>query len=480
MGFRLRKSINLGGGARMTFSKSGISTSVGGKGFRVTAGPRGTFVTVGAKGIHYRQRIGGYVGGAPPARVPTSQPTPQPVSQPTPQPVPQAPPVYQTGTPIVTADASQLIELSSAATLEQLNTVSRQPAYAWLFLVGGGIVGLLLAQVHIILLVLVLGLSGYVASIANKLDKERRTFHLQYEMDAQAQQKWGLLNQCVSSLGRSLRLWRITTHDPTYDWKRNAGASSLLTRNPSSVQQRTSRTIASNVNPYVLDIGTQQFYFFPDRVYVLENGTYGAVEYASLMLGVGQTRFIEEQGVPSDAQTVGQTWRFVNKSGGPDRRFNNNYQIPIAQYGVVELKSSTGLNLLLHVSSVAVAEQFTSLFQSFQGHRAQEAPASRFQQPANPRPAPPPPPSDAPPRTSQRRRTTPPKPSPSKPADCYAVLGLTSACTKEEAAAKYRQLAMAYHPDRVSHMAVEFQTLATQKVQEINLAYAEIKRLRGW
>jgi len=36
MGFRYRKSINLGGGFRVNLSKSGVGYSWGGKGFRVT------------------------------------------------------------------------------------------------------------------------------------------------------------------------------------------------------------------------------------------------------------------------------------------------------------------------------------------------------------------------------------------------------------------------------------------------------------
>ncbi len=36
MGFRFRKSINLGGGARLNLSKSGVGYSFGGKGFRFT------------------------------------------------------------------------------------------------------------------------------------------------------------------------------------------------------------------------------------------------------------------------------------------------------------------------------------------------------------------------------------------------------------------------------------------------------------
>ena len=56
MGFRFRKSINVGGGFRITFSKSGIGYSWGTKGFRVTKTARGTIKTTAAipgSGISY-------------------------------------------------------------------------------------------------------------------------------------------------------------------------------------------------------------------------------------------------------------------------------------------------------------------------------------------------------------------------------------------------------------------------------------------
>ena len=42
MGFRFRKSINLGGGFRINLSRSGIGCSWGTKGFRVTKTAKGT------------------------------------------------------------------------------------------------------------------------------------------------------------------------------------------------------------------------------------------------------------------------------------------------------------------------------------------------------------------------------------------------------------------------------------------------------
>ena len=41
MGFRFRKSINLGGGVRINFSKSGIGYSFGVSGLRYTKSPNG-------------------------------------------------------------------------------------------------------------------------------------------------------------------------------------------------------------------------------------------------------------------------------------------------------------------------------------------------------------------------------------------------------------------------------------------------------
>lgn len=61
MGFRYRKSINLGGGFRINLSKSGIGYSWGVKGYRVTKTARGTTRTTASipgTGISYVHETG--------------------------------------------------------------------------------------------------------------------------------------------------------------------------------------------------------------------------------------------------------------------------------------------------------------------------------------------------------------------------------------------------------------------------------------
>lgn len=62
-------------------------------------------------------------------------------------------------------------------------------------------------------------------------------------------------------------------------------------------------------------------------------------------------RFIEEETPPADAAVVDQTWRQVNRKGGPDRRFNNNRKLPIGRLcGKIDLRSSDGVNQRIQCS----------------------------------------------------------------------------------------------------------------------------------
>ena len=74
-----------------------------------------------------------------------------------------------------------------------------------------------------------------------------------------------------------------------------------------------------------------------------------------LTLAAGSVQFIENGAVPRDANVIRTTWRFVNKSGGPDRRFNNNYQLPVVLYGTLDVSAPSGMQLSLQTSADSLA-----------------------------------------------------------------------------------------------------------------------------
>lgn len=58
MGWYFRKSLNLGSGLRLNFSKSGVGLSAGAKGFRFGINPRGRrYIHCGGGGIYYRKTL---------------------------------------------------------------------------------------------------------------------------------------------------------------------------------------------------------------------------------------------------------------------------------------------------------------------------------------------------------------------------------------------------------------------------------------
>jgi hypothetical protein len=69
-------------------------------------------------------------------------------------------------------------------------------------------------------------------------------------------------------------------------------------------------------------------------------------------------RFIESESVPRDAKVVDKTWKYVNKSGGPDQRFKDNKELPVCLYEEISLTSPTGLNEVLQISQCGVGESF--------------------------------------------------------------------------------------------------------------------------
>jgi len=41
----------------------------------------------------------------------------------------------------------------------------------------------------------------------------------------------------------------------------------------------------------------------------------------------------------------------VRRDGGPDRRFNNNAELPVMEYGELQLRSRSGLHLVFQTST---------------------------------------------------------------------------------------------------------------------------------
>ena len=174
------------------------------------------------------------------------------------------------------------------------------------------------------------------------------------------------LERLLAAFARAHAIWAVNYEHAHGDWKRNAGAGTSVFRRRVSVGQGGPAFIETNARVGSLYIEGIRLFFFPDRLLIFGSGGISAVRYTDLSLNAGSVHFREEGGVPRDAKVLGKTWRFVNKGGGPDLRFNNNYEIPIVLYGTMDVSAPSGLKLSLQTSTDGLASSSVELLRIIQ------------------------------------------------------------------------------------------------------------------
>jgi hypothetical protein len=347
MGFYIRKSLSFGP-LRFNLSKSGIGVSAGVKGFRVGAGPRGNYVHAGRGGLYYRATL--------PSGRARSRPAAPP---PTPGPPPTAEPLAE----IESTDAFSMADANSAALLAELNE-KRKLVRSWPMVLTLGLIVLGVGFGTSLTAVIVTGfVIGLLAIPAAYWDARRKTTVLFYELEDPVLPAVENLHTAFDHLRACARTWLIEAEGRSADLKYSAGASTTVRRKSVHLAVNPPSYLKTNVPILCIPAGQQRLFLLPDRLLVYDSRGIGAVAYDQLQLSAAQTRFVESEGVPGDARVVDRTWRYVNKSGGPDRRFRDNPELPIALYEELSLRSSSGLNEKFQLSRIGASASFITAVQ---------------------------------------------------------------------------------------------------------------------
>jgi hypothetical protein len=322
--FYVRKSIKAGP-FRVNLSKSGISVSTGVPGLRVGSGPRGTYVRMGRHGVYYQQTLSRPVhrrGPSDPGRV-----RPHP-------PVPAAGDVILED--ITGATTVQLADASPGDLVSQINEAA-------------GRISLLPLVILLFLPIITIPL----AVMLRARDKARRTVVAFYQVDDMPAQKFQTLTDSFALMRECSAHWYVIAQGQvrtTQQYKTHSGAAAILRRLPGKADFSGPPVLGTNIAVPSLHGRKRSVYFLPDRILVRDGKRYADLSYPACRISGVPTRFIEEGTVPRDAVRVGTTWKYVNKGGGPDRRYKNNRQLPIMQYGELILSSASGFSFTWQTS----------------------------------------------------------------------------------------------------------------------------------
>src|SRR5579862_321930 len=345
MGFYIRKGLTFGP-LRLNLSRSGLGASFGVKGARVGTGPRGTYVHMGREGLYYRHTFSHEHAVESPTTPPQSQAVgPHDVAV------------------IASATAATMADPSSGQVLADLNRIKKRvERYPWAITVGS-ILSICLFFVAP-MWVFVLGvIATVVLSVwARHSDVSNGTAILNYHLDAGAESTFATLQSAFQQLAECDQIWSVDTSALVENVKYAAGAKTNFTTSVASVGFGSPPRVQSNLRVPNIKAGRIAIYFFPDRLFAYDPSGVGAVSYQQLKIESRRTNFVEAKRVPRDATKVGTTWRYVNKKGGPDRRFRDNPHYPVVLYGLIGLESNTGLKMALMCSKQDAGDRFCQTF----------------------------------------------------------------------------------------------------------------------
>jgi hypothetical protein len=378
MGLRFRRSVRLFPGVRLNFSRSGISTTIGVRGAGITLGPHGTYANVGlpGTGISYRTRISGEPGNAY-VREPGlqgDQPSPFDHFPEVPTP-PMAPPssggqeIHSGSVSAMTSPGlNELKRLINEAAMhkttltgavadggEELRVIRRKLAFA-----KGFIIRLFTRSA-------VLRLETDVRDSQAKLDETRSELdgcyiNIDFGLDDASTGTFAALCRSFEALSGCQRIWDITESAKTDRIKERTTATTRVNRTLVEFGFSEVDILHSDYRSMRLrNASSFELHLFPGFILTKEIGSdFALVEWRELSVESAVSRFIETEQLPGDSEVVGHTWAKANKDGSPDRRFSDNYQIPIAKYGELWLRSPTGIYEAYTVSNFPKTEDFAA------------------------------------------------------------------------------------------------------------------------
>jgi Protein of unknown function (DUF4236) len=368
--WRFRKSFSPLPGVRLTLSPSGISTSVGVGPFRVTAGPRGQHftATIPGTGLSFRQTLSGGQARRGEAESPQEMPRFSPEAVQPLAAVSIAEQIESAGSAVLTTPGiAEFRRLLDLARTEHTHTASElAAAIASERVATGKYLGWKSGWLFRRLMKSRFAELGAAAEESTarrgELEEQEELARLatQIEIPDSLKAIFARFSDAFVQLASSNKIWDTVSHRAVNQVAERTLAARAIERRSVRFGLGRCTVIQSNWQvPHLENANGGDIYLFPlFVVYFAGEHSFALLEYKDVQFICGAARFHEEEGVPSDSQVIAKTWAKTNKDGSPDRRFKENYEIPVAEYGRLVLQSSTGLNEEYLVSNVSSCQAF--------------------------------------------------------------------------------------------------------------------------
>ncbi len=388
MGWRFRRSFKVIPGVRLNLSKSGLSCSIGGAPLTLNVGPRGVYGTASlpGSGISFRRHFGNTLEQShqdsnviplPPSVTPSlvaphdGHPAPHDATFS----AARIEEIQSASTELMTsASLKELKQLIHAAYEEhedisaQLNASQYEKGIAsqrYLSWANGFLLRRVFKKTFGQRRTALDTAEAKVAELQEQLKQTTIATHIEINRE-QAEPYFKMRDEFIRLLGCAA-IWDVKSQMATDKFRERTTADSRLDRQKVTFSISSSDLIQWEQKvPYMQNANGGEIFFYPGFIlYRAAKTAFSVIDFHDLNGSVILVKFFEEQGVPPDSQVIGQTWAKCNKDGSRDKRFVNNYQIPIALYGSWTLKSDTGLWEQFQFSNPERLQRFANAMNAF-------------------------------------------------------------------------------------------------------------------
>jgi hypothetical protein len=171
-----------------------------------------------------------------------------------------------------------------------------------------------------------------------------------YTLDPAAVRRLEEIKAALSALRSCSRVWmyRVQAHAGRTDWKYHAGDAFKVARLPMAFFTRSIPNVETNIRVNGITYHSKAVYFLPEKILLIDGSDVRNVPYQVLTVGVDSLEYVEAEGnMYRDTQVIDRRWKFINRDGSRDRRFNANVQLPVVRCGLLTLTvGSTQLDMM--------------------------------------------------------------------------------------------------------------------------------------
>jgi hypothetical protein len=384
MGWRFRQSFKVIPGLRLNLSRSGLSATIGGAPFTVNIGPHGVTGTesLPGTGISYREHVGfpHLPSAAPvsPASLAGNGSNSAPPYSPPLLPTTSSAPIEQVrsaSTELLTSTSLKELKKLMLMTFEEHEDITRQLGSArperdlasaryesWK---KGFLFRKLFKKAFAKRQSEAETASAKVAELEEQLRLTTVATHV--EIDKEQAEPYFRMRDDFAGMCDCAAIWDVKSHQATDMIHERTTAGTKVERQKVSFSLDTCDLIQWDQKvPHLRNSKGGDLFFYPGFIlYRAAKQAFSVIDYHDVNGKGILVQFHEQEGVPGDSKVVGQTWARSNKDGSRDRRFADNFQIPIALYGAVTFKSESGLWEEFQFSNPDRLQQFLNSLGAF-------------------------------------------------------------------------------------------------------------------